>query len=929
MYRHKKSAVALAIATALTTSIAVADGRLEGRVVAADQTTNLEGATVRIESIDRGVATGRDGRFTFSALPAGSYELTVTYLGADSAVASVTVQDDQTARIDVVLGQPRDEIIVRGVRSGNASALNQQRSSDTFVSVISADAIGALPDSNVAEAVQRVPGIFLDRDQGEGRFIGIRGIDPNLNTTTINGLFVPSPEAGARSVALDVIPADLLEGLEIAKTFTPDMDGSAIGGSVNVRSLSAFDRQGQTLTLSAEGSYNGLVEETSPKISGSWTNVFDIGGGNDNFGIALGASWFDRDFGSDNEETDGGWPSDLELLSGGEFTGAEEIEQRSYTVNRERIGLAANLDFRTENGRYYLRNLYSEFSDQEFRNRNEWKFDDGEAIAGTSTSALWQDATVETSMKDRLEEQEILSVLVGGENYIGAWTIDYSYGYSASEEGEPSRLDTEFELEGLTIGYDSIGEIPALVADPLMADAGNYEIKEWVFLDGLAEDTTNTFSLNFNLDIFSDAYNGDIQFGFRFRDREKTFDGETFVYEGPDGLTAAQFANSGPRWGIGTFGPGLDATALRNYFNSNRSTLDFDADGSLVESTVEDYTMNEDVTAAYLMSTFEQGGLRIVYGVRIEDTQFDATGLRILVDDVTGSGDPVASPVAFENDFDNVLGSINARWEMGDFVWRAALTQTMARPNFGELSPGGEIEFETDDGENELSVEIGNPLLDPVEAVNVDFGLEWYPGGVSVVSAGVFYKDLENFIVVADVGDTIDLTQFVGNAPVDDAEVIQPINGDSAELLGFELSYIRQFESGLYVSANGTFIDSEATYPDRDGTGVLPRTPETVLNGALGWENNTFSLRLAATYRDDALQGFEELDDPAFDVFQDEHLQVDFSAKWNVTEQVQLSFAAVNLTDEPYYNYFGSRAFNAQYEEYGRTYSLGLRFTPF
>jgi TonB-dependent receptor len=707
------------------------------------------------------------------------------------------------------------------------------------------------------------------------------------------------------------------------------MDASTIGGTVNIRSLSGFDHDGRSLSLSAEGSYNGLVESTSPKIGGSYTNVFDVGGGEKNLGVALAASWYDREFGSDNIETDGGWPADLELVGGGEFKGAEEIEQRSYDVTRERIGLAANFDFRTDNGEYYLRNLYSDFSDQEYRTRNEWKFDDGDAISGTSTSAQWDGATVEKSMKDRLEEQTILSVLTGGENYVGDWIIDYSYGYSNSEEKEPARLDTEFELEGLSLGYNGVGEKPNLVLDPAMRDASNFTIKEWEALDGTAEDTTNTLKLNFTNNLFDSGYSGNVKFGAMTRTREKIYSGETTLYEGPDGLTAAQFATDDPRYGINEFGPGLDATAIREYFLANRSSLDVADDDSLVASTVDDYTLNEDVVAAYLMSAYEKEDLTVVFGVRYEDTSFDATGARIAIDDVAGSGDPEVRPVSFDNGYGHVLPSINVRWERGDIVLRAAATQSIARPNFDELKPGGEIEFETDDGENELSAEIGNPLLEPIEATNLDFGVEWYPGGVSVVSAGVFYKQLDNFVIYADVADTIDLTQFVGNTQVDDAEVIQPINGDEAELLGFELNFLRQFENGLYLSANGTFVDSEATYYDRTEKTVLPRTPETVLNGAIGWENSDLSFRLAATYRDDALIGLEDLSDSAFDIYQDTHLQLDLSATWNVTNELQLALSAVNLTDEPYYAYFGSRAYNAQFEEYGRTITVGLRYRPY
>ena len=930
MFTTRKALRAIVLASVLATSPLLADGRLEGRVVAADNTTLLEGARVRIEALNRTAATSRDGRFSFGRVPAGSHEVTVEWLGAAPQTQSVSVQEGATAQISFVIGEELDEIVVRGQRAGNSKALNQQRNSDTIVSVVSSDDIGALPDGNVAEAVQRVPGVFLERDQGEGRYIGIRGIDPNLNVTSINGLFVPSPDSGARSVALDVIPSDLIETLEIYKTFTPDMEASAIGGIVNVRSLSAFDRDARSLTVAAEASYNSLVEETSPKISGSYSDVFSLGQGTDNVGLAFGASWFDRDFGSDNIETDGGWPNDLETVGGQTFKGAEEVEQRSYTVNRERIGLALNFDTRTDNGTYYWRNLYSEFSDQEYRMRNEFKFDDGDAISGSDTSAQWENATIEKSMKDRLEEQTILSVLLGGENYLNKWAIDYSYGYSYGEEKEPDRLDTTFAYEeAVDIGYSSIGEIPFLTSDPTATDPDNYEIADFVFLDGVAEDEAHTAKLNFTYDLFSDAYNGDIKFGALYRTRDKDYVVSEITYEDPAGVLMTQFATPGPRYDIGApFGPGIDDAAIRSYFFQNRDNLDIDEESTLIDSAGGSFKMGEDVTAAYLMSTWESSGWRVVYGVRYEDTSFDALGSRILVDDVNGSGDAEIVPVSFTQDYDNWLPSINARFERGNFLFRASATQTLARPNFEELRPGGEIEFEADDGENVLQAEIGNPELQPVEAINLDIGVEWYPGTVSVVSAGLFYKELENFIVTADVGDTIDLTPIVGDTPVDDAEVIQPINGEKADLIGVELAFVQQFENGFYFSGNGTFVDSEATYAERTETTVLPRTPEMVLNAAVGWENNRFSFRLAGTYRDDALLALEELDDPNFDVYQDTHLQWDLSGRWNITPGLQLSAAFINMTDEPYYAYFGSRTYNAQYEEYGRTFSLGLRYTP-
>lgn len=929
MNKQKNIRVFLGASLLLVSAAALADGRLEGRVAAADSPALLEGARISIDSLDRSVATARDGSFSFGQLPAGTYDVTASFLGAGSQHETVTVRDGETSNLEIVLGRSMDEIVARGIRGGNAKALNQQRNSDTVVSVVSADDIGALPDANVAEAVQRVPGIFLDRDQGEGRYIGIRGMDPNMNLTTINGLFVPSPDAGARSVALDVIPSDLIGTLEIRKTFTPDMDASTIGGTVNIRSLSAFDRDGRYLSLAADGSYNGLVEETSPKLSGSWSDTFSIGSGTDNVGIALAASWFDRDFGSDNIETDGGWPDDLETDTGTEFKGAEEIEQRSYTVNRERTGLAANFDWRGERSSFYWRNLYSEFSDQEYRMRNEFKFDDGTAVAGDDHSASYEDAVIEKSMKDRLEEQTIMSVLLGGQTYVNAWTFDYSYGYSYGEETEPRRLDTTFEGEDLDIGYSSAGSIPKLTAEDAAFDADSYLLDEFEYFDGVAEDEANTIRFDATYDLFSDSYNGDIKFGVLLRDRDKTYDGETEIY-GPatDVLLSEVSDSDGARYGIGDIGPSISAGAIRSYFNANRSSLEFEDEDSLVASAVDDANLGEDVTAVYLMSSVNTGNWRFIYGARYEDTSFEARGERILVDEIGGTGDAEIVPTSFTQDYDHLLPSLSARYETGNLVFRAAATQSLARPNFGELRPGGEITFEDDGGESVLEAEIGNPLLKPVEATNFDVSVEWYPGGVSLISAGLFFKQLDNFIVVADVAESMDLSSLVGNVMVDDAEVIQPINGDEAELFGVELALVQQFDNGFYVSANGTYVDSEATYFDRDAKTVLPRTPELVLNGALGWENDVISLRLAATYRDDALQEFGELDDPDFDIYMDSHTQVDLSARWNMTPDLQLSFSAVNVTDEPRYAYFGSPLYNAQYEEYGRTYTLGLRYTP-
>ena len=214
----------------------------------------------------------------------------------------------------------------------------------------------------------------------------------------------------------------------------------------------------------------------------------------------------------------------------------------------------------------------------------------------------------------------------------------------------------------------------------------------------------------------------------------------------------------------------------------------------------------------------------------------------------------------------------------------------------------------------EREAEVGNPDLQPYEAQNVDLSIEYYPGDIGVVSAGLFYKNIDNFVVYADVAGTTGWEGF--------EEVIQPINGDSADLTGLELSWVKAFNNGFIVSANATFTDSEATtFLDGEKFETqLPNQSDRIGNITIGYEANDFSVRLATTYKSD---NFEEIDGDMLR-FEDDHVQVDFMARYYINDSMQVYFNGINLGDEPFYNYFDTRNQNAQYEEYGRTFELGF-----
>ena len=911
-----------------------ADGRIEGDVTG--DGGFLEGAIVRIPEVKLEAVTSADGRFVFSGVPAGRHELAVSYIGYPSRSVEVDVRDGATTRHGFTLTRVAEEIVVYGKQAAStASALNQQRAADGIVSIVSATDIGQFPDQNVSEALQRVSGVFLERDQGEGRFVGIRGIDPNLIVTTINGVNVPSPENEKRSVALDVIPSELLSALEVSKSITPDMDGDGVGGAVNIKSASAFDSPGRRFSVSAQTSFNNLQGETSPKIAVTYSDTFDLGNGAKSFGVAAAVSWFDRNFGSENIETDGGWFGDLERTDDVEFTGAEEIEQRDYVVNRERLGLAANFDYRPNgDASWYLRTLFSSFSDQEYRTRNEFKFDKGDAVEGGDGFATWEDARLQKELKDRYEEQEILSISLGGEQLFDGWSVKYRAGYSRASEAEPDRRDTVFEVRGVQIGYSSHGERPALFADAGTLDADAYKLDEIVIEDNLTEDTERSFKIDFRRDIDTQNLHGYVEVGAKLRRREKSNDIGIRVFDGfPGDPRLSEFALDTVDYVQGPFGLGLSEDAIDRYIAGNLAAFELNDDDTLAASTGGDYHMNEDVDALFVKNRLDFGDLRVVYGLRYERTAFEADGLRVIYDDVGAGGDPAPAPVFFAEDYASVLPNVNLRYAFNDrLLLRAAYYQTMARPKFGDLAPGGEVEFEEDDDENVLKAEIGNPGLDPLQARNLDVSLEYYLEDVGLVSASVYYKSLEDFVVLADTAKVTDLSQFVGGTRVDDAEVMQPVNGDDAHVLGIELAWVQHLSSlpgllrNLLVSANATFTDGEATVPFREQKIDMPRQADRVLNFALGYETDRFSARLAFALKSERLLGLEELDDPAFDVYQDAHTQLDLGMKFYLNGQWQLSLDANNLTDEPYYAYFGDRRFNAQYETYGRTVAVGVRY---
>ncbi|OEC34594.1 TonB-dependent receptor [Pseudomonas cuatrocienegasensis] len=786
-------------------------------------------------------------------------------------------------------------------------ALKEQRSSDNVESVVHADGIGQLPDDNAAEALQRIPGLSVERDQGEGRFVSVRGIGPDLNSVTINGTLVPSPESDRRAVALDVLPSELVQSLTVVKSLTPDMDANSLGGTVEVESLSAFDHDGLFYTGSAEGSYDDNTEQTSPKFSGAISDRFSLGDGIDNFGVAAALSWQERDFGSDNVETGGAWNFD-------NGTRLEELEQRNYAITRERTGFGLNFDYKPDDlSSYYLRTLYSRYKDTETRNAAGIEFADAQ-LPGESG-----DAEGYRELKSRTETQEVQSYVLGGERMLGLWTIGTQAGFSRSSEDSPEGIagaTFEGNDDFADAGFSNTKK-PHLNIDSAFYDPNNFTLSEVEWEKQKTTDTEKNIKLDLARDYDLSGYASQVKFGGKLSRREKDNDLEAWKYEdlGDVGLSDAdlnlgQFTKGSVDYGLGRFGPGISDKAIERLLGG----LNRDDFYNEEESRVNDFEMSEDINAAYLMNSLDIDDWRFIAGVRYEGTEFEAKG--------SGIRDGVFEDTKSDTRYEHWLPGLHARYQLNPSTQlRAAWTNTVVRPTFGQLAPGFVI-----DGDE---ASFGNPELDPLESMNLDFGIEHYMGRAGVVSAFVFYKDIDSFVYNTDLGGTGIWADF--------AEANTFANGESAELYGLELAYSQKFDwlpapwNGLLVGANATFSRSDAKI---EGQGQsrsidLPNQSDTVGNLMLGWEDDTLSLRLSANYKSSYLAEVAAIDDKAHDLYADEQLFVDFSAGYFLTPALQLTFQAQNLTDESYYVYSGRRDFNAQYEEYGPTYKLGLTFTHF
>ncbi|MFT5788521.1 MAG: TonB-dependent receptor [Shewanella sp.] len=897
-----------------------------------DEYSPLPGAKVTIEGSDIVATTDFKGRFSLTQLAPGAYRLKVTYLGFEPQVKEINVNSQgllQLGEITLLPQHSKMEVLqVRGaIQRGEMLALNSQKNSDTMINVISANEIGKLPDRNAAEAVQRIPGVSIERDQGEGRFVAVRGLPAQWNSATLNGNRIPTAEEEtvSRATAFDFFPSDMIEFVEVTKALTPDQEGDAIGGNVNFITRKAATKQ--TFKFNAAlGQHQQFDDGTDYSANALYGDRTEDG----KLGFIVNANLWKRDWATDNYEP----RRDSDA-------GIYRLELRDYTGTRETYGVSGAAQYELDNGKLYVSGMYGSLRDDELHYKHRYRFD-----------------------KSRIELQHIRNELItemtgfelGGEHYIGDassldWQLanyvnDFHYGNVPSAD-DASYFVVRFDQKNVAYqgledrgqgnnAYNLIdggkddGRWPSTHLDTnFRMDPASMKLS-WVELYKVAvtERDNIVAQINFKHDLNESLR---LKFGLKYRDKERDADfaDEFYRWDETKGSVPvlADFtlsdqpgrkdylADSGIDY-QGQFSQVADPSALAAFWQQNKNNFILDQDESEMLSNGGGLGRNFDVAeqhiSAYGMASWDiNEQWFLLTGLRLTQTRTKVSGYNYIVDEKR----LVAAKET--KDYLSILPALHLKYSPNELTnWRLALTRSFSRPDFGALSPGASYS----EADNELNS--GNSQLEPTYSDNLDLLYEHFFEEVGVVSAGLFYKKIQDPIFM----DTI-IGDYKGKSGIN---INQPKNGDDASLWGAELtlnhsfSFIHESLSNFGAMANYTWMDSSMSLPKRDDTSRIPRQAKQLYNVSLYFDNNEFSARMALNHKGDYIESHGK--NASFDSYYGAYTSVDFSATYTITPRAQVYLEVNNLTDEPLKYFQGDKSRPLQVEYYGVSGMLGFSY---
>lgn len=908
----------------------VKQGTVRGRIIDASKQT-LPGASIYIENLRTGVTSDVNGYYTFANLNPGTYTIKISYVGYSPVEMKITIPAGKTLEKDVVLneGLELQEVVVGSAFQGQRRAINSQKNSLGITNVLSADQVGKFPDSNIGDALKRISGINVQYDQGEARFGQVRGTSADLSSVTINGNRIPSAEGDTRNVQLDLIPADMIQTIEVNKVVTPDMDGDAIGGSINlVTKNSPYKR---TITATAGSGYNLISEKAQLNLGFTYGDRFF----NDKLGVMLSASYQNAPSGSDDVEFV--WDTD----SKGTIC-LTDYQIRQYYVTRERQSYSAAFDWDINaNHKLFFKGIFNNRNDWENRYRltlkdlnkdvNKKKED---AVADNKASVRLQTKAGSPNNRNaRLERQRTMDFTLGGEHLFGKLSMDWNASYARASEERPNERYLGYELKKQSFDID-MSDTRRPYASPQTGSTlilnNSFSLQELTEQQQDIVEKDLKFSMNFKLPLVKGFYSNQLRFGAKVVDKSKDKDLEFYDYEPVDekAFNSNSFSNTseqnrngyipGEKYKAGTFVSkeyigGLDLNN-GNLFNKTENP----------EELAGEYKARETVTAGYLR--FDQNfgkKLSAMVGLRLENTHLKYNGRKLTLDD---GGDPESLTITpdVKDSYLNVLPSVLLKYNVNeDFKIRGSFTETLSRPKYSALIPNVNI----NNKDNELT--LGNPELKPTTSFNFDLSADYYFKSVGLVSIGVYYKDINDFIVT----QTVRGYEYEGKSY---NKFMQPRNAGDANLLGLEVGYQRDFGFiapalkcigfyGTYTYTHSKVNNFNFAGRENEKDLKLPGSPEHTANASLYFEKGGLNVRLSYNFASDFI---DEMGESAFyDRYYDKVNYMDVNASYTFGKKLRTTFYAEanNLLNQPLRYYQGISERTMQSEHYGVKVNAGIK----
>lgn len=888
-------------------SFTFSQSNLKGRVLDSNGFP-LPGATIIVDS-DKGSVSDFNGFYRFIDLESGNSEISVSYIGFEGATINIKIEDNETITQDFTLEPSATElaeIIVSGYSSGIVKGMNQQKSDLNVTNVISSDQVGKFPDANVGDVLKRVSGVSMQGDLGEARNIVIRGFAAGLNSVTLNGDRVPSAEGGNRNVQLDLIPSEMIQTIEVNKSMTPDMEADAIGGSVNLvtRSNPSGFRASATVSAGAEpirsdGSNANIALVVADKI-------------NDKLSYSLSSTLQTRNYGSDNIEFEWNDPEDW-----AEDGAIGEHDIRRYDVKRTRRSIALNLDYEIDdNNSLFVKTIYNHRDDWENRFRlrvskiDDWYADPSEGVRVRKQTK----GGINDDINDnrRLEDQRVKKISLGGEHLFGKVTMDWKISASKASEERPNERYVRFQNSSAELSSIDLSD-PEFPVFNFEGDSWNdpleYNFSHFEDAQKYTQEKNSSIAVNFEL-----PYNdGDdsFKFGAKYKAKEKMRNDYWEEYEDDfpyETMADADYFNAT----INGYEPG-NTYQLGNFATAQWLGFQSLTNGSVLldEFAGGNYSADEKITAAYAMVTDKLGDkTSVVFGARFEKTDIDYIGN--IYDEDTDESVEDLDEVSGDSSYSNILPSLNIQHEFSDkFIANLAYSNSIARPSYYDLVPYQVLVSE------DQEIEVGNPNLEASLSNNFDLMLDYYFGGTALVSAGVFFKSIDNW-----------LYEFADNNyeynGISGWDYRQLRNGSKAEVSGLELGFQTRLLDNFTLMANYTYTDSSTEGVEDRNDVPLVGAIENMYNASLAYENKKFFVRASMNYAGEALD--EVGGDPFEDRYYDEQLFVDLNATYRFSDKLSIFAEAKNLTNQPLRYYQGVKERTMQLEYYSYNWNVGLKY---